>query len=138
MTIADGKPLAGVNDLSTLLAVKGSPRDYEPAPHGNTESAQAVWEFSQSGRVTVFGLRQQTAMGIAVQDPGLASTYRSNRRSDIVVASPRDTLGRWRPLFSLSTSRLTRGDSDAIYRTSSVLRMWQARANRNTLGLRAQ
>ncbi len=118
----------GFNDLSTLFAVNGNPRDYEPAPHGNTESAQAVWEFSQSGRVTVFGLRQQTAMGIAVQDPAFASTYRSTRRSDIVVASLHDTLGRWRPVLSLSTSGLTRGDSDVIYRTTSVLRMWQARA----------
>ncbi len=119
---------ASVSDLSTLLAVNGNPRAYAPAPHGNTLSAQGVWEFSGSGRVSAFALRQQNAMGIRVDDPAYASTYRSTRSSDIAVLSVRDTIGRWRPFVSLSTSGLTRSDTQAIYRTTTALRSWQARA----------
>jgi hypothetical protein len=118
----------GFSDLSKLLALNGNPRGYAPAPHGNTESAQGIWQFSRSGRVTVFGLRQQNQMGVAVDAPAISTTYFSNRRSDIVVASMRDTVGAWRPLVSLSTSGLARGDSEAVYRTRSALRSWQARA----------
>jgi hypothetical protein len=117
----------GFSDLSKLFALNGNPRGFAPPPHGNTESAQGVWEFSNTGRVTVFGLRQQNAMGVAVEDPAMATTYRTSRQSDIVVASVRDTLGAWRPFLSLSTSGLVRGDSQAVYRSSSALRTWQAR-----------
>lgn len=117
----------GFSDLSTLFAVNGNPRGYAPPPRGNTESAQGVWQYSGTGRVTLFGLRQQNAMGIAVDDPAIATTYYSRRRSDIVVASLHDTLGAWRPFISLSTSGLTRGDSEAVYRATSAMRTWQAR-----------
>ncbi|MFI5229256.1 MAG: TonB-dependent receptor plug domain-containing protein [Gemmatimonadales bacterium] len=118
----------GFSDLSTLFELNGNPRGYAPPPHGNTESAQGVWEYSGTGRITVFGLEQHNTMGIAVDDPSLATTYYSNRRSDIVMASLRDTIGSWRPFVSASTSGLARGDSEAIYRTSSALRTWQGRA----------
>jgi hypothetical protein len=117
----------GFSDLSTLLALNGNPRGYAPAPHGNTQSAQGIWQYSRSGRVTVFGLRQQNQMGIAVDAPALSTTFFSKRRSDIVVASVRDTIGSWRPFVSVSTSGLARGDSEAVYRTTSSLRSWQTR-----------
>jgi vitamin B12 transporter len=117
----------GFNDLSKLLQVNGNPRGYAPPPRGNTESAQGVWEYSKTGRITVFGLRQGNTMGIAVDDPAVATTYYSNRHSDIAVASLRDTLGSWRPVVSVSTSGLARGDSESVYRTTSALRTWQAR-----------
>jgi hypothetical protein len=118
----------GVSDLSKLLAVNGNPRGYAPPPHGNTESLQGVWEYSNTGRVTMFGLEQHNAMGIGVDDPSFTTTYHSTRSSDIVMASLHDTIGAWRPFISASTSGLVRGDSEAIYRTSSALRAWQGRA----------
>jgi hypothetical protein len=119
---------AGASDLSALLAVNGNPRRFDPPPHGNTLSAQGTWEFSPSGRVLLFALRQRNAMGVEVDDPELSSTYSTARLSDIVVASLRDTVGRWRPFVALSTSGLARTDTQSVYRSASTLRSWQARA----------
>jgi vitamin B12 transporter len=117
---------AGMSDLALLFAVNGSPRQYRPPPRGSTFSTQGVWEYSPTGRVKVFALRQQNAMGVQVDDPAVASTYLSNRTSDIVVASLRDTVGRWRPFLNASTSGLGRSDAKGVFDSRSHLRSWQA------------
>jgi vitamin B12 transporter len=118
----------GLSDLTTLFAVNGNPRHFTPAPHGSTESAQGVWQYSATGRITLFTLRQTTAMGVRIDDPAQTTTYYSSRRSDVAVASLHDTLGSWRPFLSLSSSGLARGDSQSVYRSRSTLRAWQGRA----------
>lgn len=119
---------ASANDLSVLLDVNGNPTQYRPPPHGNTLSGQAVWEYSATGRIKLFSLRQQTAMGMPVQDPVAPSTYLSRRINDVIVASWRDTVGAWRPFVDVSTSGLARGDSAGVLEERSRLRSWQAHA----------
>ena len=119
---------ASANDLSLLFGLNGNPRQYRPPPHGNTLSQQTVWEYSQTGRIKLFALRQQTAMGVLVDDPAASSTFLSRRTSDVVVASLRDTLGPWRPFVNVSTSGLGRGDSAGVFNERSRLRSWQGHA----------
>ena len=119
---------AGLNDLSLLFDVNGSPRDYRPPPHGNSLSAQAIWEYSPSGRIKLFALRQQNAFGIEVNDPSVPSVLSSNRASDIIVTSLRDTLGKWRPFINASTSGLRRSETKGVLDARSRLRSWQAHA----------
>jgi hypothetical protein len=119
---------ASLSDLSSFFALNGNPRGYQPAPRGNTESLQAVWEYSSAGRLKFFALRQESAMGILVDDPSYSSVFRNTRRSDIVVVSLRDTIAAWRPFVGVSTSGLARHDTNTVYDARSTLRSWQARA----------
>lgn len=118
---------ASLSNLSSFFALNGNPGDFEPAPHGNTVSFQGIWEYSSTGRLKLFALRQQSAMGILVADPD-SSIFRNRRRSDIVLLSLRDTIGGWRPFVALSTSGMGRRDTNNVYEAGSTLRSWQARA----------
>ena len=118
---------AGANNLALLYGVNGSPRSFRPPPRGNTVSAQGIWEYSATGRLKLFALRQQSRMGVDVEDPAGTSTYRTHRVTDVIVASLRDTVGKWRHFADASTSGLSRGDSKGVYDSRSLLRSWQAR-----------
>ena len=119
---------AGASDLTMLLRLNGNPRAFAPAPRGTTVSAQGIWEYSATGRVKVFTLRQHSAMGITVDDPAMPSPFTTHRTADIAVASLRDTVGKWRPFLVLSTSGLSRGETKGVLDTRSRLRSWNAHA----------
>ena len=110
-----------------LLDLNGNPRSYSPAPNSRTGSALAAWEYRRGGTIKIFALKQDNGLGIPVEDPGYTSTYLSNRSTDIVVASWRDTSTAWRPFVSASTSGLGRHDSKGTYDERSALRSTQLR-----------
>jgi hypothetical protein len=116
---------AGVSNLATLFALNGNPREYRPPPRGSSFSAQGVWKYSKAGRVKFFALRQQSDFGIEVDDPSTQLTYVTARTSDLVVVSLRDTVGKWRPFVSASTSGLTRYDTTGVLSARSTLRSIQ-------------
>lgn len=118
----------GVTDLGVLLALNGNPRKYAPAPRAQTASALAAWEYSRTGTVKIFALKQQNQMGIPVDNPGYSSTFDSNRGNDIAVASWKDSIGVWRPFVSASTSGLSRHESLGAYDQTTTLRSSQLRA----------
>ncbi len=119
---------AGFSNLSTLFALNGNPRAYRPPPRGSTFSAQGVWEYSKTGRLKLFALRQNSGFGIEVDDPSAQTTYQTARTSDVIVMSLRDTIGKFRPFVSASTSGLTRGDTNGVYVASTRLRSFNVHA----------
>jgi hypothetical protein len=118
---------AGAIDLTAMLAVNGNPRGFTPAPHGRTASALAAWDYRRGGTVKLFALRQLNGLGVPITDPAFSSTFTSDRSSDIVVASWRDSTSQWRPFVSLSTSGLGRAESKGAYEETSSLRSTQLR-----------
>lgn len=120
---------AGVSDLRAMLAMNGNPRAYAPAPHGNTLSALAAWEYSRSGAVKIFALLQKNAFGVPVVDPAAVSNFASDRQSDIVVASWSDSIAKVRSFASVSTSGFERDEQKGAYEQSASLRSVQTRAN---------
>jgi vitamin B12 transporter len=119
---------AGFSDLSTLFALNGNPRAYRPPPRGSTFSAQGVWDYSKTGRLKLFALRQRSDFGIAIDDPAAQTTYTTSRTSDVMVLSLRDTIGKLRPFVNASTSGLVRGDTNGAYASRTLLRSVQLHA----------
>jgi len=118
---------AGATDLRAMLALNGNPRAFSPAPHGQTYSGLAAWEYRRTGVVKIFALLQKNAFGAPVQDPASLSTFASDRTSDVVVASWSDSIAKWRPFASVSTSGFNRDESKGAYDLSSNIRSFQAR-----------
>jgi len=118
----------GFSDLTQMLALNGNVRKYTPAPNGTTISGVAAWEYSKQGSIKLFALRQTNGMGIPIEDPAFATTYLSERSSDIAVLSLRDTIGNWRPFISASTSGFWRDESKGAYDEAATLRSIQLRA----------
>jgi hypothetical protein len=75
----------------------------------------------------VFGLIQRNGFGVAVQDPAFAGEFKSDRSSDIVVASWRDSLGRLQPFVCVYTSGFARDESKGAYDEHTALRSAELR-----------
>lgn len=117
----------GMTDLRGMLALNGNPRDFAPAPHGRIASTLGVWEYRRTGAIKLFGLVQRNAFGVPVVDPALTTAFSSERQSDVVVASWSDSIGRWRPFASVSTSGFARDEAKGAYQQSMSLRSTQAK-----------
>lgn len=124
-----GSVTAGVTNLHALMELNGNPRSFSPAPRGQTYSALGAWQYSRTGIAKVFALVQRNRFGIPVQDAPSINDFASDRTSDVIVASWTDTISRWRPFASMSTSGFEREESKGSYRQTSRTRAVQLRLN---------
>jgi len=120
---------AGATDLRAMLVMNGNPRAFSPAPHGQTLSALAVWEYRRTGTVKMFALWQRNAFAVPVVDPASVSNFASDGHSDMVVASWTDSIAKVRPFVSVSTSGFSRDEQKGAYQQNTLQRSVQARAN---------
>lgn len=114
-----------MTDLRALFAVNGNPRAFDPAPRGAVGSGTASWNYSRSGIVKLFALRQTNRLGVPVSDPAFDGTFSSKRTSDLAVASWRESRGRWRSSASASTTGLDRNETYGAYAQHNTLRSYQ-------------
>ena len=110
-------------DLTPLLRVNGSPRQYAPAPHGYDASGSAHWRYGAAGVLKVFAVRQTNGLGLEVADAGFAGTYATTGVSDLAVLRWEDAIGTVSP--SVSLSRATLGSAEA-YGAFVLDRHWRA------------
>ncbi len=80
-------------DLRPMVKVNGSPRDFDPAPHGDDLSASAVWYYRPGAELKVFAIQQTQRLGIDLEEPSFNGFYAQKRRSRFGVLSFKDYIG---------------------------------------------
>ncbi|MDQ2890917.1 MAG: TonB-dependent receptor [Gemmatimonadota bacterium] len=110
-------------DLAPFVAVNGSRQRFDPAPRGHDLSESAIWQYSATGRLTLFSIDQTNTLGAGVDQADYAGTYRSDFRHNLTVLSWKDFVHRVLPSVSVATTRLANAEGLGSFQLDSRLRM---------------
>ncbi len=112
-------------DLGPVIALNGSPQEFDPAPRGYDASASVVWNYRGAGEVKAFAIRQTSALGLGVDDASFSGHFNVDLASDLVVVSWTDHVGGLRPAASLSRTTLDRSEEYGAFRLRTRIRRQQ-------------
>jgi hypothetical protein len=103
-------------DLTPVLTVNGSPRDYQPPPRGHEMAGSATWSHDALGEFRVYAIDSRTRLGVQVDEPGFAGTYTADVDGRLAVLSWKDVAGPIATTASLSVQRLARIEDFGAFR----------------------
>lgn len=103
-------------DLQPFLDVNGSPRQFNPAPHGRDLSGSIIWNYREGAELKLFAVDQTNIVGVGVDDPAFSGSYNSDVASRHTVLNWRDIFGALSLSMSASESRLDRTEAYGVFR----------------------
>lgn len=119
---------ASRSDTDLLMRLNGRRSEFDQVPASTDLSGGAEWSYRDSGNVKAFGLYQTDRVGVLIDDPGHAGTYRSDARADLLAVSGFDAFGAFGVTWSVATSGSRKDEDFGAFRLEREDRLTQARA----------
>jgi vitamin B12 transporter len=120
--------VADENNLSPVVWLNGSPRQFSIAPRGGDRTVSAFWDYRPSAKLSLFATDQTTRVGTLTETPSVVDTFSTSARDRAVVVAWSDVFGRFAPQVTLSSSTNDRTDDYGSFRLASPSRLSLANA----------
>jgi hypothetical protein len=101
--------------IGPILAVNGSPRDYDLTPQGYGLSGSVAWDYDADGEVKIFAITEADELAIEVEEASFDGTYALDADGYTTIATWHDLHGRFAPSASVSRSKSTRAESQGVF-----------------------
>ena len=99
---------ANVSDSRYSIALNGSPRRYDRAPHGRTFSASTVWQYRRGAELKLFGLDRRNGMRVWADGAGFTDVSELDERNSALLLTWKDRFGAVDVSGGTSVQRLRR------------------------------
>ena len=120
--------VADKTDLSPVLRLNGSPRQFTTAPRGADQTISLHWDYRPTAKMSLFATQQSERLGTLNSTPSVSDTFATSRRDRSVVLSWRDILGRFAPNVVVSSSAIRHTESFGSFALSQPSRLDQIAA----------
>lgn len=120
--------VANRNDLTPVLRVNGSRRQFSDPPRGIDLTASAFWDYSPTGRITVFSTQQSGSLEALNEIPSVTDTFAVKRKDGAVVATWHDLFGKFAPTVAISSSLIESDETFGSFVLSTPRRLAQLSA----------
>lgn len=117
------RAVVGRNDLTPVLRLNGSPRQFSIAPHGTDATMSLFWNYRPSARLSLFTTQQSSALGALNETPSVVDTFKVDSRDRAAVLRWRDVFGGVAPDIVFSSSDVRRTESYGAYDLTSPMRL---------------
>lgn len=88
-----------------LFRLNGVTNEFSETPRSNDANLSLIYNYSDTGQLKLFNYRSASSMGVQVQSPGAAQTYRTTSTNWLHNLQWTDTFGDWDLSTSLSMNR---------------------------------
>lgn len=120
--------VANRNDLTPVLRVNGSRRQFSDPPHGIDLTASGFWEYSATGRISLFSTQQDGSLEALNEIPSVTDTFAVKRRDQAFVATWHDLFGKLAPTVAISSSMIRSHEAFGSFVLSTPRRLAQLSA----------
>jgi len=117
--------VADRNDLTPVLRLNGSPRQFSTPPRGADRTMSLHWDYRPTAKLSLFATEQTGRVAALNTTPSVSDTFATAGRERAVVLSWRDVVGRFSPGIVLSSSAIRRTESFGSYELAQPQRLEQ-------------